>query len=38
MLFKFIDRLSNRAFHAVKWFLTAVSGLLTSLLIIALET
>jgi hypothetical protein len=38
MLFKAIDRLSNRAFHAVKWFLTAVSGMLTTWLIIALET
>ena len=38
MLFKAIDRLSNRAFNAVKWFLTALSGILTSLLIIALET
>jgi len=38
MLFKAIDRLSNRAFTAVKWFLTALSGALTTWLIIVLET
>lgn len=38
MLFKAIDRMSNRAFHAVKWFLTAISGTLTTWLIVVLET
>lgn len=38
MLIRAIDRLSNRAFAAVKWLLTAFSGLLTTGLIIMLES
>ena len=38
MLFKSIDKLSNRAFAAVKWFMTAFSGLLTAGLIFMLES
>jgi hypothetical protein len=38
MLFRMIDKMSKQTFNKVKWFLTAVSGMLTSMLIIALET
>lgn len=38
MIFKMIDKLSNRTFNRLKWFLTAMSGILTGMLIIALET
>jgi len=38
MLFKAIDQLSNRAFTKVKWLLTALSGVLTTGLIILLES
>ena len=38
MLFKMIDNLSNRAFTKVKWLLTALSGMLTTSLIIVLES
>jgi hypothetical protein len=38
MLFKMIDNLSNRAFRKVKWMLTALSGALTTSLIVALES
>ena len=38
MLLKMIDGLSRRAFNKVKWLLTALSGLLTSGLIIVLES
>ena len=38
MLSKSIDRLSNRAFKKVKWLLTALSGALTTGLIIILES
>ncbi len=37
MLSKTIDRLSNRAFAKVKWLLTALSGVLTTSLIVMLE-
>ncbi len=38
MFSKLIDRLSSRAFAAIKWALTALSGLLTSGFIILLES
>lgn len=38
MLFKFIDRLGNRAFNTLKWLLTALSGLLTTWAIIIMES
>ena len=38
MLFKAIDRLSSNAFKKVKWLLTALSGALTTGLIIMLES
>jgi len=38
MLFKSIDQLSNRTFTKVKWLLTALSGALTTGLIIILES
>lgn len=38
MIFKTIDRLSNRAFAKVKWLLTALSGILTTGLIVVLES
>lgn len=38
MLFKAIDRLSSRAFKRVKWLLTALSGALTTGVIIILES
>jgi len=38
MLIKTIDRLSNRAFTKVKWLLTALSGVLTTSMIIMLES
>ena len=38
MLIKAIDRLSNRTFAKVKWLLTALSGILTTSLIIMLES
>jgi hypothetical protein len=38
MLIKAIDRLSNRTFEKVKWLLTALSGILTTSLIIMLES
>ena len=38
MLFKMIDNLSNRAFAKVKWLLTVVSGVLTTSLIVILES
>jgi hypothetical protein len=38
MLIKMIDNLSRRAFNRVKWILTAISGLLTTSLIIMLES
>ena len=38
MLFKWIDDLSKRAFNRVKWLLTALSGILTTSLIIMLES
>lgn len=38
MLSKKIDSLSQKAFNKVKWLLTAISGLLTTGLIIVLES
>jgi hypothetical protein len=38
MLIKAIDRLSNRTFAKVKWLLTALSGILTTSLIVMLES
>ena len=38
MLIKAIDRLNNRAFAKVKWLLTVLSGVLTTSLIIMLES
>ena len=38
MLIKMIDNLSNRAFAKVKWLLTALSGALTTGLIVVLES
>jgi hypothetical protein len=38
MLFKWIDKLGNKAFSAVKWILTSLSALLTSGFIIILES
>lgn len=38
MLIKAIDRLSNRAFAKIKWLLTALSGALTTGLIVVLES
>jgi len=38
MLIKAIDRLSSRAFAKIKWLLTALSGVLTTSLIVMLET
>jgi len=38
MLIKLIDNLSSRAFAKVKWLLTALSGLLTTSLIVMLES
>jgi len=38
MIFETIDRLSNRAFAKVKWLLTALSGILTTGLIVVLES
>jgi hypothetical protein len=38
MLFKLIDQLSKSAFTRVKWLLTALSGVLTTGLIIILES
>jgi len=38
MLFKVIDRLSHRAFARVKWLLTALSSVLTTGLIVMLES
>jgi len=38
MLIKMIDNLSNRAFAKVKWLLTALSGALTTSLIVVLES
>lgn len=38
MLIKKIDNLSNRAFTKVKWLLTALSGVLTTGLIVVLES
>ena len=38
MLIKTIDRLSDRAFEKVKWLLTALSGVLTTSLIVILES
>jgi hypothetical protein len=38
MLFRSIDQLSKRAFTRVKWLLTAISGALTTGLIIILES
>ena len=38
MLIKKIDSLSNRAFARVKWLLTALSGALTTSLIMVLES
>jgi hypothetical protein len=38
MISKTIDRLSNRAFAKVKWLLTALSGILTTGLIVVLES
>ena len=38
MLFKAIDQLGDRAFKKVKWLLTALSGVLTTGLIIVLES
>ena len=38
MLFRWVDKLGNKAFNGVKWFLTSMSALLTSGLIIILES
>ncbi len=38
MLIKVIDRLSNRTFAKVKWLLTALSGVVTTSLIVMLES
>jgi hypothetical protein len=38
MLIKAIDRLNNRTFTKVKWLLTALSGILTTSLIVMLES
>lgn len=37
MFFKFVDKLGNKTFAMIKWFLTALSGLLTTGLIVMLE-
>lgn len=36
-MFKTLDKLSERVFSAVKWALTALSGIFTTGLILALE-
>ena len=38
MLIKVTNRLSNQAFTKVKWLLTALSGVLTTSLIVMLES
>jgi hypothetical protein len=38
MFLKWVDNLSNKAFRAVKWLLTTMSAMLTSGLIIVLES
>ena len=38
MLIKLIDNLGSRAFAKVKWLLTALSGALTTSLIVMLES
>ena len=38
MLFDWVDKLGKKAFNAVKWILTSMSALLTSGLIIILES
>ncbi len=38
MFIKAIDKLSNRTFAKVKWLLTALSGVLTTSLIVILES
>ena len=38
MLIKAIDRLSNQTFTKVKWLLTALSGVLTTSVIVMLES
>jgi len=38
MLFESIDRLGKRTYKAVKWLLTAISGVLTTGFILILET
>jgi hypothetical protein len=38
MLIKMIDNLSSRAFAKVKWLLTALSGVLTTSMIVMLES
>ncbi len=38
MITRMIDRLSKRAFEKVKWLLTALSGVLTTSLIVMLES
>jgi hypothetical protein len=38
MLFKMIDKMNRRTFARVKWLLTALSGALTTGLIVVLES
>lgn len=38
MLFESIDRLGKKAYTSLKWLLTAVSGVLTTGLIVVLES
>ena len=37
-MFNWLDRMSNKAFASLKWAMTAMSGALTTGLIIALES
>ena len=37
-MFRSIEKMSKRAFNALKWLLTAVSGVITTGFILALET
>jgi hypothetical protein len=37
-MFKSIDRMGRKAFNALKWLLTAVSGVVTTGFILVLET
>jgi hypothetical protein len=37
-MFKYLDKMSNKVFSAVKWVLTALSGLFTTTMIVMLES